>query len=544
MNAKSSSDLIQDDHDLNDFQQRAVNNDNQIRRSSTVTTLLRGKVAPAVQALPQKIRKTPKRYMLHLLVVLLLPIGLIFNAAHSSSTTASVTVDATSAQNQVRPVLGLSTMSHRNDPAQLTAQETVTPGDAPISDPEFDDSLVIPVSRPVEDTVSSATVSAEIANLRKGPSTEFDRLDKLAQATKVTLIARHADWAQVKTEGGQEGWLALDVLDLSDEVATTLPEAQTIPTLPPAKVATIAQEGLNLRDGPGKDYVSLTKLGADSRVSLLARYDGWYQIETDSGAIGWVAADFLNMKDGVAERISIAEKIPSANPALVGWTTDEGINLRSGPSTKYDSLGKLAQGAELTLLAQYNDWLKVQTAKGTKGWISSDLVDVSSFVMRRVPYTDNIPALPKPKVVAKPAATKKVAPAVPAAPAGAASGDVASMAWAYVGAAYVWGAEGPYAFDCSGLTKFLYRQIGVSLPHSARGQYSSAYGSFVSMDELQPGDLLFYANTAGPGITHVGIYVGGGTMVNAMTPASGVGAVSIYSSYWLNHYYGALRPYR
>ncbi|MBP8251038.1 MAG: hypothetical protein KAX40_01650, partial [Herpetosiphon sp.] len=130
--------------------------------------------------------------MLHLLVVLLLPIGLIFNAAHSSSTTASVTVDATSAQNQVRPVLGLSTMSHRNDPAQLTAQETVTPGDAPISDPEFDDSLVIPVSRPVEDTVSSATVSAEIANLRKGPSTEFDRLDKLAQATKVTLIARHA----------------------------------------------------------------------------------------------------------------------------------------------------------------------------------------------------------------------------------------------------------------------------------------------------------------------------------------------------------------
>ncbi len=556
-NAKSSLDLIQDDHDLQDFQQRAVEHEAQAARSGERVAALQNQVRQNLRALPQRVRKLPNRYLLHVIVLLLLPLGFIVNVDTSRNASADQEGDSTSvaSTNPPRPLLGAAVMTHRGDPVPLNdtppAANTETPaepvGDAPISDPAFDESLVIPVSRPAAPvrSIPTASINVEKANLRSGPGTQYDQLDKLPQGTNVQVIARHEDWAQVRTEGGQEGWLALELITIDAEAAAQLPAAESIPTPPPARVATIVEDRLNLRDGPGTEYISVNKLSAGMQVNLLAKYNGWYQIQTDDGSVGWVTSDYLNMEPGVDERIEQAETIPDANPAMVAWVNTDNVNLRSGPSTKYESLGKLAGGVELGLLARYNDWIKVETPRGTKGWISLELVDMSNFVLRRVPYTDNIPALPKPKA-APVASPRSSAPAAGGGGGGGvASGDVAGLAWQFVGSRYVWGGESPSGFDCSGLTRYLYRQVGVSLPHSAAGQYSSRYGTFISgLDNLQPGDLLFFVNTAGPGITHVGIYVGSGTMVNAMTPASGVGAVSIYSSYWLNHYYGALRPYR
>jgi len=61
------------------------------------------------------------------------------------------------------------------------------------------------------------------------------------------------------------------------------------------------------------------------------------------------------------------------------------------------------------------------------------------------------------------------------------------------------------------------------------------------MDNLKPGDLVFFAGTAGPGISHVAIYIGGGQVVHAMTPSYGVQISNIFSSYWVNHFYGGVR---
>jgi cell wall-associated NlpC family hydrolase len=78
---------------------------------------------------------------------------------------------------------------------------------------------------------------------------------------------------------------------------------------------------------------------------------------------------------------------------------------------------------------------------------------------------------------------------------------------------YEWGAAGPTRFDCSGLVMWAYAQVGVSLPHSAAAQ--SRMGMSVSRADLQVGDLVFFGVPA----QHVGIYVGGGNMLNA--PSSG-----------------------
>jgi cell wall-associated NlpC family hydrolase len=103
---------------------------------------------------------------------------------------------------------------------------------------------------------------------------------------------------------------------------------------------------------------------------------------------------------------------------------------------------------------------------------------------------------------------------------------------AQVGDAYVYGASGPDAYDCSGLTMASWAQAGVALPHSSSAQYSS--GPQVPASALQPGDLVFYYSP----ISHVGMYIGNGMIVHAANPSTGVQVAGLYSM----PFSGAVRP--
>ena len=115
------------------------------------------------------------------------------------------------------------------------------------------------------------------------------------------------------------------------------------------------------------------------------------------------------------------------------------------------------------------------------------------------------------------------------------SRGAAAVRWAMtaLGRPYLWAASGPARFDCSGLTMWAYGHAGVSLPHSSRAQIG--YGSRVSRDNLQPGDLVFFGNP----IHHVGMYVGDGDFIEA--PGTG-GHVQISTLGHRSDYAGACRP--
>ena len=102
-----------------------------------------------------------------------------------------------------------------------------------------------------------------------------------------------------------------------------------------------------------------------------------------------------------------------------------------------------------------------------------------------------------------------------------------------VGKPYVFGAAGPGSYDCSGLTMDAWAAGGVSLPHSAAGQYN--YGHHVSRDALQPGDLIFFYRPIG----HVTIYIGNGYMVSAPTEGEDVTVVPLDA--YNSDYTGATR---
>jgi cell wall-associated NlpC family hydrolase len=114
-------------------------------------------------------------------------------------------------------------------------------------------------------------------------------------------------------------------------------------------------------------------------------------------------------------------------------------------------------------------------------------------------------------------------------------GGVVGIAMQYLGTPYVWGGASPGGFDCSGFAMYVYAQVGVSLPHNAAMQYGM--GTPVARSQLAPGDLVFFN-----GLSHVGMYIGGGRFVHA--PHTGdVVKISSLSEYWYAATYVGARRY-
>ena len=125
---------------------------------------------------------------------------------------------------------------------------------------------------------------------------------------------------------------------------------------------------------------------------------------------------------------------------------------------------------------------------------------------------------------------------------------IAQKALTRLGCRYWWGANGPNYFDCSGLVYWAYNQAGVSLGRTTAAGYAGS-GQAISRSQLQPGDVITFSY--GSGVSHIGIYIGGGSFVHAS--GQGSGTVGQYadqcvktaplSGYWERYVYNYRRLY-
>ena len=202
----------------------------------------------------------------------------------------------------------------------------------------------------------------------------------------------------------------------------------------------------------------------------------------------------------------------NVEPGAAKVTTDV-LNVRSAPSTSADIVTRLSKDATAKIIGINTGWFKIEMASGTTGYIHPDYVEV---VANSVSTTT-------------------------AASVSAASGSVRSQvldyASTFLGVPYVYGGSSPKGFDCSGFTSYVYKHFNVSLPHSSASQYTRV--TKVSRDNLQPGDLVFFASSAGGSkINHVGIYVGNGNFIHAPRPGKNVCYERLNNSYYVEHYIG------
>lgn len=115
-----------------------------------------------------------------------------------------------------------------------------------------------------------------------------------------------------------------------------------------------------------------------------------------------------------------------------------------------------------------------------------------------------------------------------------------NLAKSKLGCKYVWGATGPNQFDCSGLTSWCYKQVGISIPRTSLAQ--SKGGKAVSKSNLQPGDLLFWKTTSAE-VGHVGMYVGNNQFIHAPNKSKPVKYDSLSNSYYSSRFVRARRYY-
>jgi hypothetical protein len=118
--------------------------------------------------------------------------------------------------------------------------------------------------------------------------------------------------------------------------------------------------------------------------------------------------------------------------------------------------------------------------------------------------------------------------------------QVADLAEQYVGSRYVWGGASPDGFDCTGFVMWVFAQFDVPLPHNEAGQLGS--GASIDASDLQPGDVVVFANTYRSGLSHVGIYLGDGQFVHAVNETHGVMVNNLWDAYWGPRFVGASRP--
>ena len=130
---------------------------------------------------------------------------------------------------------------------------------------------------------------------------------------------------------------------------------------------------------------------------------------------------------------------------------------------------------------------------------------------------------------------------LPDVPTNTLGGQAVALAYQFLGIPYLWGGATPAGFDCSGLTMYVYAQLGIKLGHYTGFQYYE--GRRVPRDQLEAGDLVFFhANSAGVP-QHEGMYIGDGSFIHAPHTGDIVRISSLFDTRYALSYVGAVRPY-
>jgi len=256
-------------------------------------------------------------------------------------------------------------------------------------------------------------------------------------------------------------------------------------------IGTVTGSTVNIRTGAGTGSQIVGRANYGDTYPALALQDGWFQISYNN-TTAWICGSYFSVS-------------PVSEQNSRGAVKGDVVNIRALPGLDSQVVTTVPQGTTLVVFGEEEGWYKI-SYQGIMGYISKDYFSKEGLIT-----------------------TVSVS----------AGQAIADEALKHVGKAYVYGASGPNAFDCSGFALYVYRQFGYSLNRTAADQMY--HGTPVAKSDLIPGDLVFFNNRGTSYIGHVGIYIGNNKMVHASTSSTGVIISDLDSGYYTERYAGARR---
>lgn len=254
-------------------------------------------------------------------------------------------------------------------------------------------------------------------------------------------------------------------------------------------IANVESGNLNVRAIPSTDGKLVGKLPKNAACEILDSQDGWAHIK--SGEVeGYVSMEFL--LTGPDAKLMANELVRT-----VVLVNTDGLNVREQPNTESTVLTQVLKGEELEYVETQGEWIKV-AVDSDEAYVNAEYVTVEEKLDTAITMTELL--------YGQGVSDVRV--------------DLVEYAKQFVGNPYVWGGTSlTKGADCSGFVLSVFKKYGVTLSHSSKAQANE--GTKISISELKPGDLVFYGNSKGS-INHVAIYIGGGQVVHASSPKTGI----------------------
>ena len=404
---------------------------------------------------------------------------------------------------------------------------------------------------------AKVTITADTLKLRKEPSSEAPVIELLSQDEEYEVIEELDNWYKIKYED-TEGYISKDYAvkegenvvvnnTVSNVVENTTTNENTTTDVTNTTTAQdttsetvkIAIEDIDVRISPLVNSCIIENLKKDTEVKIISSVRGWDYIETETYC-GWVRSEKLKVKEDttVAEQENNQPETPAVEATVNETIYDDtkkmyvkstSINVREKPDKNSTAIDSAVQNTEITVTGESGDWYKV-TIGSKDGYILKSLLSTT-----KIETTSRSTNIDRNATTA----TKKVEEVSASATGSARGSELVSIAKQYLGCKYVYGGSGPSTFDCSGFTMFLYSKYGYSLPHSATSQ--SYKGVYVSKENLAPGDLVVFNNSANTSIGHIGVYIGGNQFIHASSGRGKVIISGLSDSYYAARYVTARR---
>lgn len=254
-------------------------------------------------------------------------------------------------------------------------------------------------------------------------------------------------------------------------------------------IANVESGNLNVREAPSTDSKMVGKMPKDSACEVLEMADGWAHI-TSGEVEGYVSTEFLFTGPD-------AKLAANGLVRTVVLVNTDGLNVRDEANTESAVLTQVPKGEELEYVETLEGWIKV-SIDGDEAYVSADYVSVEQRLDTAITMTELL--------YGQGVSDVRV--------------ELVEYAKQFIGNPYVWGGTSlTKGADCSGFVLSVFKKFGVNLSHHSGSQAKE--GVKISASELKPGDLVFYANSSGT-INHVAIYIGGGKVIHASSPRTGI----------------------